>query len=186
MIRKTVWIDDNGQVINEDQETLTSPMTDEGYRIPSHKSGARIFSDVLYPAELTDSELGKMTRLAKCMVGRTNMLGYRRNKTIKAYTSEEIGEIVGLHGAKGRKFMARMQRLHMIQRVSTESGPQYYINPMYFMANGQRLSLDLFLLFRDWIEGILPRWAINDFLRQAQDKAVPASTTEAERIVRGQ
>jgi hypothetical protein len=184
--RKTVLVDsETGEIISESQESFAAAMTEDGYRIPSHKAGARMFSGVLFPSELSDGELGKMSRLARsCMVGKTNMLGYRRNKSIIPYTADEIIELVGLCGGRGRRFLSKMQHIHMMQRVVTDSGPQYYINPIYYMPNGHRLSLDLFLLFRNWTEAILPRWVINDFLRQAQEKVRPAGVAEAERILK--
>lgn len=68
-----------------------------------------------------------------------------------------------------RNFVNKMLRLHVMMKIDDVG---YYINPAYFMANGQRLSLDLFLLFRNELKSILPDWAIVDFLRQAQEKKI--------------
>lgn len=162
----------NGEVISEKNERFADALNDEGYRFPSHKIGARIFSDVKFPNNVTDTEIGKMTRLSKVMIGKTNMLGYRKYRDIIPYTIKEIGEIVGLCEERGRKFVNRMCKLRMMQEITTNSGKQYYINPAYFMASGQRLSLDLFLLFRNELTTILPKWVITSFLMQAQVKKV--------------
>lgn len=51
-------------------------------------------------------------------------------------------------------------------------GVGFYINPAYFMANGQRLSLDLFLLFKEDLKAVIPSWVIIEFIRQAKEKQV--------------
>ena len=62
-----------------------------------------------------------------------------------------------------------MVRLHVMRKVD---GVGFYINPAYFMANGQRLSLDLFLLFKEDLKPIIPSWVIIEFIRQAKEKQV--------------
>jgi len=170
LIKNVRMLSDYGELIKEKNNHFTESMNEEGYRIPSHKMGARIFSDVLFPDEMTDSDIGKMTRLSKIMIGKTNMLGYRKGKNIEAYTAKEIGKLVGIvKDRPARNFVNKMIRLKVMRKLDDVG---YYINPAYFMANGQRLSLDLFLLFRDELKPILPDWAILEFLRQAKEKQV--------------
>jgi hypothetical protein len=184
MIHHEDYIDEGtGELRFRRAEHITEAMTEDGYRFPSHKSGARLFRDVQFPAEMTDSDLGKMTRLSKHMVGATNMLGYRQRNDIIPYSTQEIGDLVGLSGSHAREFVARMCGQRIMQRIVVNSGPQYYINPAYFMASGKRLSLDLFLLFRDELAPILPGWVINDFLRQARPRPTSAVVAQAERII---
>ena len=176
-----------GDIKGDADGLYPEPMTDEGYRFPAHKLGARMFGDVDFPEGMTDAEIGKMARLARhYMIASTNMLGYRDRREIKPYTGREIGEIVGLSAASKRKqFVSKMCRFKMLQRIHTNSGYQFYVNPAYFMANGKRLSLDLFLLFRDELTPLLPDEIMDSFLRQARDKAVITSDvqSEAERII---
>ncbi len=179
-----------GEVVSEFIADFTDTLNEEGYRFPSHKLGARMFADIEFPEAMTDAEIGRMTRLARrYMIPKTNMIGYRQGRTINPYSAREIGELVGLNADSKRKvFVAKMLRLRVLQRIQTNSGPQYYVNPAYFMANGQRLSLDLFLLFRDELTPILPAWVMAEFLRQTPAKAMLGgdANTEAERIVQRQ
>ena len=171
MIKRYQLIDDTtGEVIEESDQAFTAAMTDDGYRFPSHKAGARLFADVKFPDCMIDSDIGKMTRLSKLMIAKTNMLGYRDGRNVFAYTIVDLTELVGLSENRCHQFINRMVNLRIMQRIVTTSGPQYYINPAYFMASGQRLSLDLFLLFRAELTPILPEWVIDDFLRQVRTK----------------
>jgi hypothetical protein len=172
MIKKEQLINEaTGEVYETKNERFTEAMNEDGYRFPSHKAGARMFEGVKFPPEMSMSDIGRMAMLSKCMIGQTNMLGYRQGRNIFAYTANEIGDIVGLHDAKARGYTNRMCKLRVMQRIVTTSGPSYYINPAYFMASGHRLSLDLFLLFRTELTPIVPPWVIDDFLRQARGKA---------------
>lgn len=170
MIRTVKLVSSDGEILKDESYKLTESLNEQGYRFPAHKMGARIFSDVTFPIEMTDSDVGKMTRLSKVMVGKTNMLGYRRGRRIEGYTAEEIGELVGLKTKRtARNFVNKMVRLHVMRKVD---GVGFYINPAYFMANGQRLSLDLFLLFKEDLKAVIPSWVIIEFIRQAKEKQV--------------
>lgn len=165
-------ISDGGEVVSDRNERFTDTLNDDGYRFPPHKLGARIFADVDFPTDMTDAEIGKMTRLSKLMIGKTNMLGYRKGRSILPYTAHEIAELANLKERQGRDFINKMGRLKVIQKVDINDSYQYYINPAYFMASGQRLSLDLFLLFKEDIAPILPKWVLDSFLIQAREKKV--------------
>jgi len=167
-LRKRVQIITNdGEIITEKNMSYTNVMGEDGYRIPYHKSGARTFADISFPKSMSDAEIGKMTRLANLMIGKTNMLGYRKGRGIEAYTENEIINIVGLQHRQGRQFLRKMYDLRIMRK--TEVG--IYINPKYFMTAGQRLTLDLFLIFREDLKGFLPDWVLSEFIRQASIKA---------------
>jgi len=174
MKEKRQYITDEGEIISESMSSFTDTLNEDGYRFPSHKLGARIFADVDYPVEMTLAEIGAMTVIAKRgMIAKTNMLGYRQGRKIKAYTSDEIIEIAGYTARYGRRFISKMLRLHVLHRIQDTSGNwQYYVNPAYYMANGQRLSLSLFSFFKDDLMPLLPAWVINEFLMQVRDKVV--------------
>ena len=189
LIEKRQYIKDDGEIIRESSNSFADALNEEGYRFPSHKLGARMFRDVQLP-EMSYAEKGRMSELARYyMIPGANMLGYRQGNHIIAYTFREIGELVGLTArSKCSAFINRMLQLHVMHRIHDTSGkPQFYINPAYYMANGQRLSLNLYLLFKDELTPLLPAWVMAEFLAQARGKAMFASDalTEAESIVRG-
>jgi len=167
MIKQTTsFSEKTGEVINIKREAFTDSMNEDGYRIPSHKLGARIFAEVQFPEAMTDSDIGKMTRLAKMMIAKNNMLGYRGKGKIIPYTAEEIGDLVGLKKRRSQGFVSKMIGLGIMCREDSKDETRYFINPAYFMANGQRLSIDMFIRFQKELLPILPKWVINEFLNQ--------------------
>jgi hypothetical protein len=170
MIKRTTTFDEKtGEVIHIKQQAFTNSLNEEGYRIPSRKSGARIFDDVQFPDEMSYGDIGKMTCLAKLMIAKNNMLGYRGKGKIVPYTAEEIGGLVELSGRRAKEFVWKMINLGVVCREDSKDETRYFINPAYFMANGQRLSLDMFIRFQKELIPLLPGWVIEEFLRQAKE-----------------
>lgn len=165
MYKKTQIIDNNGAVVSERSSPFKAMLNNDGYKVPIHKLGAKIFADVKFPETLTHADIGRMTCLSKLMIGKTNFLGYRKGREIEAYTEKELTDFIKLKDRQGRQFIKKMCSLHIMRK--TETG--YYINPLYYLT-GQRLTLDLFLIFRDELKNFLPLWVIAEFLRQAKEK----------------
>lgn len=143
-------------------------MNEDGYRFPSHKAGARLFRDVVLPKTISYQDKGRLYDLSQLMIGNTNMIGYKDKGKIIGYTEDEIGMIVELSGKRGREFVRRMVLNKILKRL--DAG--YYLNPAYFMSTGQRLSLELFINFQDECLPLLPKWVLNEFMAQAQEKKV--------------
>jgi hypothetical protein len=160
---------ETGEVITEEKE-YEAMFNGDGYKVPAHKLGAKLFADIPFPETMTDSEIGKMARLAKLMVSTSNMLGYRAKGGIRPYTQEHIYRIVGLSKKRGKEFIAKMIQLGIVQRNIRKYGDiesvEFYINPAYFFA-GRRIGLNLYLLFREHLEQILPKWVRYEFLKAA-------------------
>jgi hypothetical protein len=170
MYKRLQLISKYGEVVSDQTTAFNDALTDEGYRFPAHKAGARMFDAIQFPHEMIDSDIGKMTRLSKMMIGDTNALGYRSGKKIYPYTESGICELVGLSGKRGRQFIQRMERLRMMKKKPMQDGDVYYvINPAYFMAAGKRLTCALFLEFQQELAPLLPGYVLAWFLRQAKE-----------------
>jgi hypothetical protein len=173
MLQLVKNIDDTGQKLSEKTNYFEDCFNNDGYKVPIHKLGAKLFADVQFPAEMNDSEIGKMTRLAKLMVADTNMLGYRAKGGILAYTEDYLIQIIGLHPKRGKQFFEKMIRLGLIQKniriIGDIKSEEYYINPAYFFA-GRRIGLSLYLLFREHLNQILPGWVRREFLQAANGR----------------
>lgn len=165
----TVFNEKTGEVIHTKQQSFTNSMNEDGYRMPSHKLGYRIFSDVQFPDGMNYSDIGKMACLAKLMIAKNNMLGYRGRGQIIPYSAEQIGGKVGLNKRSSKEFIWKMVNLGVICREDAKDEVRYFINPAYFMANGQRLSFDMFIRFQKELISLLPGWVIEEFLRQAKE-----------------
>lgn len=168
--RTTTFSETTGEIIASKDQVFTDSLNRDGYRIPSHKLGARVFNDVQFPADMSYGDIGKMTCLAKMMIAQNNMLGYRSQGRIIPYTAEEIGGLVGLSGRRAKEFVWRMINFKIMCREDTKDEVRYFINPAYFLANGQRLSFDMFIRFQDDLIALLPKWVINEFLERAKSK----------------
>lgn len=162
---------ETGEVVSNKQKYFADVLNEDGYKVPPHKLGAKLFANVAFPKEMTDGEIGKMTKLSKLMISTSNMLGYRTRSTIKPYTEKEIIEIVKLSNKRGKEFLTKMIKLRVMQIVVRKYGDieisEYYINPAYFFA-GRRISLNLYLLFREHLDQILPKWVRIEFLLSAR------------------
>jgi len=180
MLQVVKNISSEGELLSEKRKYIEDTLTDEGYKVPSHKLGAKIFADVQFPDEMTDSEIGKMARLAKLMVATSNMLGYRSRIGIKPYTGTQLIEIIGLSSKRGKEFIEKMIQLGIMQSQIRKYGDieseEFYINPAYFFA-GKRISLNLYLLFREHLDQILPEWVRSEFWNAANNEAMPISAS---------
>lgn len=176
MYRDVRDITADGVVVRMKREYIADALTPEGYRVPPHKRGAVMFADICFPPEMTDAEVGKLARLAKLMIADSNMIGYRGHGGIKPYTRDDICALVGLSGKRGREFVCKMITLGVMAVVTRRVGDiereEYYINPAYFFA-GKRISLNLYLLFRESLDPILPAWVRREFWSAAQQRVAP-------------
>ena len=164
MIRNIKVISEEGEILSDTSQRYTDSMNEQGYRIPSHKSGVRTFTEIDFPADMTDSDIGKMLRLSKDMVAGTNLLGYKDDKKVIGYTCREIGEKVGIESDRpSRNYVNKMIKLGVIKKVK---GTGYFVNPIYFSSCGTRITLGLFLMFKEDMPKILPKWAITEFIAQ--------------------
>ncbi len=163
-----------GEIYSEKSSYYEPSFNDEGYKVPYHKKGARMFEGVSFPKGMTDAEIGKVTRLARLMIPLSNMLGYRRSGQIHPYTERHIYNVVGLSRKRGKIFLSKMIELGVMQSVARhDKQVEYYINPAYFFA-GRRIDFNLYLLFREHLDLILPAWVRREF-----NKMVSTFRTEA-------
>ena len=170
MFKRNQTIGKNGEVLYERTYFENDYLTDEGYRFPSHKAGARLFAEIEFPNGVSDSDIGKMTRLSKYMIGETNALGFRSGKKIYPYPEYRIFEIVGIKSVKrGREFLQRMLQHRIMKKKEIDGSNYYVINPAYFMVSGKRLTLSLFLEFQQEIAPLLPGHVLAWFLNQAKE-----------------
>lgn len=162
----------SGEVKNQKQFFYKDAFNTDGYKVPNHKAGAKMFYEVPFPDEMTDAEIGKMTRLAKLMIVDSNMLGYRTKWGIRAYTSDRIIKIVNLSPRRGAQFLKKMIRLSVMQINIRKYGDvdclEYYINPAYFFAGG-RIGINLYLIFRESLDPILTPYAKECFWKLANE-----------------
>ncbi len=148
-----------------------APVFDEekGYLFWPRKSFSKCFIDIEFPKEMSFKEIGQMTTLAKKMCPKTNMLGYRGNGGTRPYNVDKIGSVIGTKPSQSYSFVRKMIRLGIMAevkiRTSDSTEVQYYVNPIHFFS-GNRISLNLYLIFHKQLDKHLPGWVKEEYRKQ--------------------
>jgi len=165
------WVNTNtGEVSGESSKEFPPHFDEErGYLFWHRKQFVKTFADVPFPVDMTLEDIGRMTLLSKRVYSQTNMLGYRGNGGVKSYSMDQVGEIIHCGPRQARRFFERMVKFGLMAKVKVVVGVcdelQWYLNPIYFFSNN-RLPLNLYLLFREQLNAVLPRWVIERFGEQ--------------------
>lgn len=160
---------ETGEVTQGKSEvTFINPWFDDekGYLLWPRKNFAKSYQTVDFPKELNWAERGRLATLAKKIWSNTNMLGYRGNGGIRPYDIKQIGKIIGLKERAATRFMRKMEKHRIIKPIPVKFGDrvevQYYFNPVYYFSNN-RLSFNLYLLFHEELDPLLPDWVKKEF-----------------------
>jgi hypothetical protein len=151
-------ISEKGELISHREIEFADSMNNKGYRLPSHKRGARFLSAISFPEGMTDSDIGKMVRLSKYMAA-GNIISKRVDAGCVPCSIADIQNILNIGNRPCRNFINKMVGMRVIKKKDGE----FIISPVYFLLNGQRITLELFLLFREDISKIIPLWAMREF-----------------------
>jgi len=171
LIKTVTYTDEySGEIVNRKQYGVGKRFDPEkGYLFRNQAGGFSQLYDVPFPDDMTDIEIGRMTRLAKKMWGNTNMLGYRGNGGIKPHDIASIGKVINLEQRQTYNFINKMINLGIIAKVKIESKGQidyqYYVNPLYYNSSN-RIPLNLYLLFRKQLDPYIPSWAKKLYIEQ--------------------
>lgn len=138
---------------------------EKGYLLYSH--GDTIYSrkSVKFPIEASKLDIANMMLLSKHLLPNTNVIGYRTNRGTKPMGVDRLGKVVGTQDRQTRRFISKMERLHLMKRVKVNTvdsfhrvseSIQYIINPLYFF-NGKKLSIFLYYTFMENLDAHLPK-----------------------------
>lgn len=168
LIERRQLIDDTtGQIIKNNLFTFPAAFDDEkGYLFWTRKAFAKSFLDKPFPKEMTKLDIAHITMLSKHLWSNTNMLGYRGHGGVKPYDIDDISKAIDLKPRQTYNFIKKMIAIGMIAKVDVTieqtKETHYYINPLYYFSNN-RLSLNLYLIFRNQLDPHLPEWVKNKF-----------------------
>jgi hypothetical protein len=150
--------------VNDDNEIVfATPISEKftdsfnkqkGYRLPRSKMGSCQYNCVDFPEEMTFADIGKVTVLVRKHLMSGNALGYKKNNRIYWFTaSDEIGKAVGINSrTHGCEFVNRIQKFLIIKKVNGK----FYVNPVFFLKNGEWLTFELFAIFYMDVRVMLP------------------------------
>jgi hypothetical protein len=169
--KETTYYTEDQQLISKHRQYVDNRFDEEkGYLFWTQKTGIKQFSDVPFPEELTDAEIGKVTKLAKCIYKDSNMLAYRGNGGIKPHTLKTIGKVLNITDRQTERFIKKMIKLRVMARGTFEIGDRseihYFISPIYFFT-GKRLNNTLYVLFREDLDKNIPPWIRKRFIDQS-------------------
>lgn len=167
MIQETRLIDKaSGEVVSRRVLDFNVFNEERGYLFWNRKNFAKTFQDTVFPREMTDAEVGRLTRLTKRVWSNTNMLAYRSARGVRPMGPEEIGAYLGLSRTRAYVFLGKMLRLGVVARVDvaveSRAETHYYVSPLYFFSSN-RIPLNLYLIFRRQLDAVLPGWVRQRF-----------------------
>lgn len=168
--KETLYYDDEKNLVNKRKQYVENRFDEEkGYLFWNQKHGVKQFSDVPFPSDMTDAEIGKITKLAKCIYKDSNMLAYRGNGGIKPHNIKTIARELKITERQAERFLKKMIDLEVMAKGKFEIGGavevHYYISPVYFFS-GKRINNTLYVLFRNQLDTVLPAWARARFVEQ--------------------
>jgi hypothetical protein len=168
-----VSVNDKDEIVNITPITAKfsdSFNIDKGYRLRRTLMGSCQYNCIDFPSEISFSDIGKVTVLARkyLMVG--NALGYKKNNRIYLFKSvEEIGKAVGISSkTQCYGFMKRMFDFAIIRKV--DNG--FYVNPVFFIKNGEWLTFDLFAIFYMEVRVLIPASLYRQMFEACMDKGL--------------
>ena len=166
MYKNIQYVNDNGEQVSEQSNYFTDSLSEEGYRVPSHKGGYRQFSNVPLPTTVHMEDWGRMLYIVKLCMHR-NILGEFNGKTLIPFTIHEM--------AKRMPFIAERtlyRAIHHMEKsgIVKQKNKIWYVNPAYFLSSGMRVSKELASLFYDDIYKIVPAWALREMEIQKEGK----------------
>jgi hypothetical protein len=145
-------------------------VNNDGCRIPSQKAGIRMFNDVPFPSEMSYEDKGKFLDLCKFyLVGDSGILGCASRNGPRAFNATEIGEIMGMEQRRSQQWVQKMCKLHVFHKLKATDGTyQYWVNPVYALQAGHRITLAQFLMFRSDMVKIITPYGISQLNRFAR------------------
>lgn len=172
--KHTVVSNDLGEVITDKTLQYKGRFDIEsGYLFWSQRNFVKSFPDVDLPLDITDDERGKLDKLSHKVFADTNMLAYKGHNKVVPFEHKDIGETLKLGERQTRRFVDKMLQLGIMARLIIDTKgqktTQYYLNPMYYFSSN-RLSLNLYLLFKDQLDAVLPKYVVTNFQTLQQQR----------------
>jgi hypothetical protein len=182
MSKITRLINSDGEIVTGDEKRFPAYFDEEkGYLFWPRKRFAKMFSEISFPAGMTDLEIGRMTRLSKHIWSNTNMLAYRGHGGARPYSIEMIGAAIGLQSSQAHAFIAKMTRLGIMAQAKTtvkeRTDVYYYLNPMYYFSSS-RIPLHLYLIFRRQLDAVLPPYVIQRYNEAGESNGTKAKAPQ--------
>ena len=155
-----------GEILNQKEYSVTYWDDEKGYLFWRSKTAVKSFDGFDLPGNLKDYEVAKLYRLSKRIYKNSNMIMYRSGNVMKAMQIDNIAKYLDMSDRQAKLFINNMIARRIIARAEVKLGDdvqvQYYMNPLFFFS-GRWLSLNLYLLFKNDLDFLLPNWVVSRF-----------------------
>lgn len=144
----------------------------QGYLFKPQAHYVRVFTGMKLPKEVKAKDAYRLYLLIDKLENGTNRLVYRSDHTNKSMDVRDIAEYLEMPYTYASTFVAKMIRAGVMARGRIEVGHSkvvsYYFNPLYYIR-GKWLSYQLYTLFQDQLDPVLPEWVKRKFAEEHRD-----------------
>lgn len=165
---------ETGEVIASGQRKkwFSNFRDNQGYLFRPQAHYVRVFTGVKLPKEVKPKDAYRLYLLIDCLENGTNRLVYRSDHTNKSMGLEHIAAYLEMPYTYASTFVHRMIRAGVMARgkvkVGRETNTAYYFNPLYYIR-GKWLTYELYTLFQDQLDPVLPTWVKRKFAEAHRD-----------------
>lgn len=144
----------------------------KGYLFKPQAHFVRVFTGIKLPKEIKSKDAYRLYLLIDRLENGTNRLIYRSDHTNRSMHISHIAAYLGIAYASASRFVSRMIRAGVMARgkvkVGHETNVAYYFNPLYYIR-GKWLTYELYTLFQDQLDPVLPTWVKRKFAEAHRD-----------------
>ena len=126
-----------------------------------------------FPQGLSFADIGKLTVLTRKFLMKGNVIGCKQNGRIYSFKSAgEIGKAIGVSSkTQSGEFVKRMIDCDAIRKF----GNTFYVNPVFFIKNGDWLTFDLFAKFYLDVRVLMPAALYRQMFEACMNKGLLSS-----------
>lgn len=165
--------DHSGRMLKSNKKTITYFDDEQGYLFWLNKEAVKVFKGCGLPRDLTESETARIYRLSLTMHKGSNLVCYRSGNIVKSMNIKRMAHYLYISDRQATAFINRMIERRIVGKVTVSVGDssetQYYINPCYFFC-GKWLNYNLYFLFKEDLDAVLPGWVREKFNQDLSKK----------------
>lgn len=165
---------ETGEVIASGQRAkwFSNFRSSKGYLFKPQAHFVRVFTGVKLPAEVKAKDAYRLYLLIDRLENGTNRLVYRSDSTNKSMDLDHIAGYLHMPYTSACSFVNRMIRAGVMAKgkitVAHSQVVSYYFNPLYYIR-GKWLTYQLYTLFQEQLDPVLPAWVKRKFAEAHRD-----------------
>jgi hypothetical protein len=167
-VKITNYINPETGEVHDVSSFVDMQFDDNGYLFWAKKSNVRTFLEVPLPDTFTWAERGRIEALRHYILKDNQLLVYRSHGSIRPLSELEISNILQMSHRQCRILINKMVDNHIIKSVRISGITYYAFNPLYGVKD-KRLSIQVFIIFQEELQLVLPQWVILKFVAQAEE-----------------